>query len=152
MTRKQQFFVKEYLIDLNATKAAIRAGYSQKTAYRMGFENLNKPQIQAEIQAAMDERSARTEITSDQVLKNLDAIKADAMRITDELTGMRDRSAAIKALELQGKHLGMWTDRQKIDISGTVGGNVKSSVVHVFIPDNGRGDGAYEIEKEDVAG
>jgi len=71
LTPKQTRFVAEYLIDLNATQAAIRAGYSAKTAGQMGDENLKKPQIQAELQKSMQERSARTEITQDRVLKEL---------------------------------------------------------------------------------
>lgn len=74
LTNKQKAFVDEYLIDLNATQAAIRAGYSPKTAYRTGADNLRKPQIQEEIQKAMKDREKRTEITQDFVLKELFAI------------------------------------------------------------------------------
>jgi len=69
LTAKQKTFVNEYLVDLNATQAAIRAGYSEKTAYRTGADNLRKPQIQIYIQEAMKEREKRTEITQDRVLK-----------------------------------------------------------------------------------
>lgn len=71
MTPKQQRFVDEYLIDLNATQAAIRAGYSAKTAHAIGDENLRKPEIVAALQRAMDERAARTKITADLVLAEL---------------------------------------------------------------------------------
>jgi len=71
LTRKQQMFVKEYLVDLNATQAAIRAGYSAKTANRIASENLAKPVIAEAIQSAMKERSARIEITADGVLQEL---------------------------------------------------------------------------------
>ena len=71
LTAKQRSFVREYLIDLNATQAAIRAGYSEDTAGAIGFENLNKPKIQSAIQAAMDLRAKRTEITADRVLAEL---------------------------------------------------------------------------------
>lgn len=60
MTKKQKRFVEEYLIDLNATQAAIRAGYSPDTAKSIGSENLTKPDIQARIAKAMAERSKRT--------------------------------------------------------------------------------------------
>jgi phage terminase small subunit len=63
--------MEEYLVDLNATQAAIRAGYSQNTATAIGAENLTKPDIAAAIKSAMDERAARTEITADRVLKEL---------------------------------------------------------------------------------
>ena len=68
LTAKQQRFVAEYLIDLNATQAAIRAGYSEKTAYSIGQENLTKPEIAAAVAAAQAERSERTEVTQDYVL------------------------------------------------------------------------------------
>lgn len=71
LTPKQQRFVAEYLVDLNATQAAIRAGYSAKTAGAVGHENLKKPEIQAGIQVAMKARSERTEIDADWVLKRL---------------------------------------------------------------------------------
>lgn len=71
MTPKQKVFIDEYLIDFNATKAAERAGYSKKTAYSIGQENLKKPEIQETIQKALQERSERTEITQDMVLKEL---------------------------------------------------------------------------------
>lgn len=66
---KQRAFVREYLIDLNATQAAIRAGYSKKTANVIGPENLAKPCIQEEIQKAIKKREERTEISQDRVLK-----------------------------------------------------------------------------------
>jgi len=69
LTPKQKRFVEEYLIDLNATQAAIRAGYSKKTAEVIGHENLRKPKIAEAIQKAKEERSKRTEITADRVLE-----------------------------------------------------------------------------------
>lgn len=69
LTDKQNMFCKEYLVDLNATQAAIRAGYSAKTANRMGAENLSKPVIQSRIQELIKEREQRTEITADMVLQ-----------------------------------------------------------------------------------
>lgn len=69
LTAKQEAFVIEYLVDLNATQAAIRAGYSENTARFIGAENLTKPYIQAAIQKAQEERAKRTEITADRVLK-----------------------------------------------------------------------------------
>jgi len=69
MTPKQKKFVEEYLIDLNATQAALRAGYKEKRAYSTGHENLKKPEIQRLIQEAQQARSKRTEITQDRVLQ-----------------------------------------------------------------------------------
>ena len=71
LTARQARFVDEYLIDLNATQAAVRAGYSKKTAGQVGFENLKKPEIAAAVQEAQEARSERTEITQDQVLREL---------------------------------------------------------------------------------
>lgn len=71
LTPKQKRFVEEYLVDLNATQAAIRAGYSQRTASSIGEENLRKPEIDFAIQAAQAKRSERTEITQDMVLQEL---------------------------------------------------------------------------------
>lgn len=71
LTAKQAAFVQEYLIDLNATQAAIRAGYSKKRADAIGYENLRKPEIAEAITAAMQEREQRTQITQDMVLKEL---------------------------------------------------------------------------------
>jgi phage terminase small subunit len=69
LTPKQARFVDEYLIDLNATRAATAAGYSAKTAYATGAENLRKPEIARAIEVAQDERARRTEITADRVLQ-----------------------------------------------------------------------------------
>lgn len=71
LNEKQARFVAEYLIDLNATQAATRAGYSAKTAGQQGFELLKKPEIAEAIRSAMDARADRTEITQDRVLREL---------------------------------------------------------------------------------
>lgn len=68
LTAKQRQFVSEYLIDLNATQAAVRAGYSVNRADAMGHENLRKPEIAQAVQEAMKARSDRTEVTADRVL------------------------------------------------------------------------------------
>ena len=83
MTEKQKRFVEEYLIDLNATQAAIRAGYSPQTAYSIGEENLRKPEIKSRIDKAMAERSRRTGINQDRVLQELARI--GFAKITDVL-------------------------------------------------------------------
>lgn len=114
LTPKQSLFVDEYLIDLNATQAAIRAGYSEKTAGRIGNENVRKPVIQEAISERMKIRSERTEITQDRVLTDIELIKQDAMRIIEDKDGrslMANHAAALKACELQGRHLQMWNDR-----------------------------------------
>jgi len=74
LTAKQQRFVEEYLVDLNATQAAIRAGYSENAARSIGCENLTKPHIAAAVAAAQKERSERTEIDADRVFEELGKI------------------------------------------------------------------------------
>ena len=71
LTAKQQLFVEEYLVDLNATQAAIRAGYSADTAGAIGAENLKKPHIRARIDKAMAERSKRTGVNADRIVCEL---------------------------------------------------------------------------------
>ena len=71
LTPKQKRFVEEYLVDLNATQAAIRAGYSKKRASETGYQLLQKTTVSKAIQEAMDKRSERTGITGDQVIKQL---------------------------------------------------------------------------------
>ena len=84
LTQKQRLFVDEYLIDLNATQAAIRAGYSKRTAGQIGDENLKKPQIAQAIKAAMESRNKLAEIDADYVLRRL--VEIDQMDVADILT------------------------------------------------------------------
>lgn len=149
LTPKQKAFCDEYLIDLNATQAAIRAGYSTSTAKDIGCENLAKPNIRAYIDKAIAERSKRTGINQDRVIRELaklafvnanDVINMDEATLKDDV--LEEDTAAIasvkvkyiptkegegvereirltdklKALELLGKHLGMFKDR--LEISG----------------------------------
>jgi len=91
LTPKQQRFVEEYLIDLNATQAAIRAGYSKKTAQATGWENLSKPYIAAAVALAQANRSKRTEITQDRVLAELAKIGfSDIRKVLTPSGGIMD--------------------------------------------------------------
>ena len=81
LTPKQQRFVEEYLIDLNATQAAIRAGYSEKTAKEIGSENLTKPNIAKAIEEAQNKRQEQTQIDAAYVLKRL--VEIDQMDVLD---------------------------------------------------------------------
>lgn len=74
LTAKQELFCKEYIVDLNATQAAIRAGYSEKTAEIIGHENLRKPYIAKRVQQLIDKRSNKVEIKADDVLRYLDDV------------------------------------------------------------------------------
>lgn len=85
MTPKQQRFVEEYLRDLNATQAAIRAGYSSRRADQQALENMRKPEIATAIAAAMGERAKRTQIDADWVLKRLTSeAEADLADLYDD--------------------------------------------------------------------
>ncbi|HHM9148535.1 TPA: terminase small subunit [Pseudomonas aeruginosa] len=83
LTKKQRLFVDEYLIDLNATQAAIRAGYSARRATEIGYQLLQRPEVAQAIQAAMAERSRRTEVEADYVIRRLREI--DEMDVLDIL-------------------------------------------------------------------
>lgn len=144
MTKKQKRFVEEYLIDLNATQAAIRAGYSPHTAKDIGCENLAKPNIAAAIAEAMAERSKRTGINQDRVLRELarigfakitDVIDPKTAKIKENAS--EDDLACIQSVKIKpnefgverevklydkksalvdlGKHLGMFKDRVELD-------------------------------------
>lgn len=137
LTPKQKKFVEEYLIDLNATQAAIRAGYSKKNAHKIGPELVGKTRISAHIRKAIEKRSERTEIKQDDVLKELcnigfsnltdyltvsngvvtikdfDGITKDKLSAVSSVKQTRDGVEIklydkIKALEDIGKHLGMF--------------------------------------------
>jgi phage terminase small subunit len=160
MTPKQERFVQEYLIDLNATRAAIRAGYSGRTANEQGAQNLAK--LSNEIAAALAERSEKTKITAGRVLKELatlaftdfrkavswgpdgvtllpsDELGDDEAAIIAEVTETRSETGGsikakrydkLKALELLGRHLGMFSDRVDLRHSGEV------TCVNVFDPE-----------------
>jgi phage terminase small subunit len=98
LTNKQRLFVAEYLVDLNATRAATRAGYSIKNADKIGPENLRKPKIQKAIQEQMDARENRTLITADKVLEEL--AKIGFSNLADYIQVQRDGTAYVDLSEL----------------------------------------------------
>lgn len=109
LTDKQRIFVDEYLIDLNGTRAAIRAGYSEKSAREIASQNLTKLNIQKAIEKAFNERKARVLVTQDDVVNGL----LDEAKNKDEGAS---HSARVSAWAHLGKHLGMFTD--KVEVSG----------------------------------
>lgn len=117
MTPKQQRFAEEYLVDLNATQAAIRAGYAPKRADAIGHENLRKPEIAEAIAAQRAQVSERVGRTVANVLEDIGRVRVNAMAlVTDPQTGadvMVSHKDALKALELEGKHLGAFEQDNK---------------------------------------
>jgi hypothetical protein len=106
MTQRQRRFVDEYLLDLNATQAAIRAGYSARTAEQQGPRLLGNVEIAGAIQAALEARSERVQITADDVLRGLHREAT--------LTGDgSSHSARVSAWTQIGKHLGMFVERRQ---------------------------------------
>ena len=114
-TPRQSRFVEEYLIDLNATQAAIRAGYSPKTAQQSGSRLLLNVVIQKAISDAQAERSESVGLTVEKILNDIDLIKKNSMA-TDEFGKMINSTAALKACELLGKYKKMFVD--KVEHSG----------------------------------
>lgn len=100
LTPKQQRFVDEYLIDLNATQAAIRAGYSPKTANRIAAENLSKPVIQAAIQQRQKKNETKLEISQERIIRELASIAfangADFAEVV-EVAGLELQTVKFKA-------------------------------------------------------
>lgn len=148
LTNRQKRFVAEYLVDLNATQASIRAGYSAKTAKEIGAENLTKPNIANAIQQAMDERGNRVQVTQDEVINDLRELRdicmgRKAIKVMTIVKNSREGTAepvetegmmfepasANRALELLGKHIKMFTD--KVEHTGKDGGPIQ----HVDLTD-----------------
>lgn len=120
LTQKQQRFVDEYIISGNATQAAIKAGYSKKTAKQMGTENLAKPIIKAELDRRNAEIKSAKTADMQEVMEYLASVMrgeqtesvATAKGIYNDVpVSAKDR---IKAAELIGKRHGAWTDKREI--------------------------------------
>jgi phage terminase small subunit len=133
LTPKQARFAQEYLIDLNGTQAAIRAGYSARTAAEQASRLLGKVNIQQAIQKAQEKRSERTKITQDWVIGNLRAIVERCLGAVPVMTKINgewvesgewkfDSSGANRALELIGKHLGAFVDKAVIEHKSGIDG------------------------------
>jgi phage terminase small subunit len=167
LTPQMERFCEEYLVDLNALQAAIRAGYSKRSAASTGSELMGRVQVQERIQKLKDERAKRTAITADRVINELatigfakvkDYLTWDGKKLTikkfEDLTPEQQSVISemsesvnvaginhkikfhdkLRALELIGKHLGLFKDQ--IEVSGKDGAPVP---VQIYLPDNGRG-------------
>lgn len=130
LTDKQTAFVREYLVDLNATQAAVRAGYSERTASRIGPQLLGKTWVREAIEKAQAKRARRVEIKAEDVLRGV-------IEVTTQARESGDLKTALKGYELQGKHLGMWTEKVKQEVSGPDGGPVASEIVVRFVEPGG---------------
>jgi phage terminase small subunit len=128
VTPRQQKFCDEYLISGNATDAAIKAGYSPKTAYSMGNENLNKPELKAYIETELDKIHSAKIADAEEVMKYLTAVMRGehteeipllcgdgCQELTQKEVGAKER---LKAAELIGKRYGLFTD--KVGLEGVV--------------------------------
>ena len=167
LTPKQQRFVEEYLIDLNATQAAIRAGYSEKFAGTNADKLLKNTNVAQAIQAAKAEREERTKIDADYVLKRLVEIdQMDVLDIMDENLNMKPLKEwpkiwrqyinnvesielsdgegwlkkikwpdKVKNLELLGKHLGMFVEQKKVDVTTNGESINKPTLIELVAPD-----------------
>ena len=119
LTPKQQRFVEEYMVDLNATRAYIRAGYkaSEEAARRNAARLLTKDDV---ISAVNSMRSSLSETTG----RTVAAVMADIRRIGDRAEESEDWAPALKARELEAKHLGAFAER--VELTGAGGGPVQS--------------------------
>lgn len=121
LTLKQQRFVDEYIISGNATQAAIKAGYSKKTAKQMGTENLAKPIIKAELDRRNAEIQSAKTMDMQEVMERLAAMgrgetTEETVTNKGEVIETATRNAdKLKALELIGKRFGAWTDKKEIN-------------------------------------
>ena len=131
LTPKQQRFCDEYLIDLNATQAAIRAGYSEKTAGVIATENLKKPNIKEYIEIRMAEKEKALIADQDEVLKYLTSVLrgesqsevvvveniGDYMSEARKVQKAPDEKERLKAAELLGKRYSLFTEKMNVDVA-----------------------------------
>lgn len=130
MTAKQKRFCDEYLVDLNATQAAIRSGYSKRTAQAIGTENLTKPLLKKYIEERMAEKESELIATQDEVLRYLTAVLRDntdseTIVIEGQGEGMSEARTMrikpsekdkLKAAELLGKRYALFTEKIEQDV------------------------------------
>ena len=129
MTNKQKRFCDEYLIDMNATQSAIRAGYSPKTAKVIGNENLSKPYVKAYIEKRLKEKEDELIASQDEVLRYLTSVMrgqsqseivvvegcGDGVSEAKRMLKAPDERERLKASELLAKRYGILSDKVKLD-------------------------------------
>jgi phage terminase small subunit len=146
LTSRQERFVREYLIDLNGTQAAIRSGYSEHSAAQIAYELLQNPLLLARVESLQDERAAALAITALDVVAGLLKIRDRSMQAEEVMewdaeeskfvgTGefRFDSNGANKASELIGKHLAMFVDRS--EHTGKDGGPLTVQALDSFLDD-----------------
>lgn len=106
LTAKQDRFVSEYLVDGNASRSAIAAGYSERTAARIGSELLTNPKVKAALDAGRKRLAEKLELTAEKVL-------ADIARVAQKAEQAKKYSDALKGHELLGKHLKLFTEKHE---------------------------------------
>lgn len=115
LTNKQRRFIDEYFVDCNARQAAIRAGYSEKSAEFQGSKLMAIPEIAAEMARIRKEMSEKSKLTREELLNDLKEIK--------DLNKKEFPSAALKAIEIIAKMQG-WNEPEKIEHSGNINLNI----------------------------
>lgn len=159
LTDKQEMFCREYLIDLNATQAAIRAGYSEKTARSIGQENLTKPDIQDFITALKKKREEKIDISAERVLNELGRLAfLDIRKAFDDEGRLKsvhdiddDTVAAISGIEVEELWEGRGEDREhigrlhKIKLSDKIGALEKLGRYHKLFTDKTEHSGKLQL-------
>lgn len=116
---RRERFCQEYVVDYNATQAAIRAGYSPHSARSQASRLLSNDNLRARVRELQAEQTARLCVTADWVVQRLVDVQARAMQAEPAPDGSGqyqfDSRGACRALELLGKHLGMYQDRLQVD-------------------------------------
>jgi len=126
LTAKETAFVDEYLVDRNATKAAMRAGYSARSAHDIGCVVLARPDVKKALKVALEQQQKRTLITADMVLKRIDRLACKA-----EAAG--DLAAAVRANHLLGQHYKLFTEKH--ELGGIGGGPIRFEKIERTIVD-----------------
>lgn len=138
LTEKQKRFCQAYLIDPNATKAAIKAGYKKRTAESQGSRLLTNVKVKEFLGIKQEKIAEKAELTAAKVLQDLEQVRAQCMEpeeifISGKGSGQYkfNSQGALKALELQGKHLKMFTEKH--EHSGPGGGPIATNITVNFV-------------------